>query len=330
MSRLEIAEKILGRIDGEGFCRCPGEAHHTNLNAPRDCKVFGLAGGAPTILCMHQSCAGAVDDANYKLRSEIGRAEKPSHIGGGNGNYRPKKAASWGVPARSAVIDELALEAEELSLEAEAALPGILQDFEWNFEDSAEIPDNPEAQFAAFLGLWKPTDHVWIGWNTESGEHVANPFARPEIWLRRGLTDRCQTSPWAFRPGSRERTKANAIIRRYLVFESDTLPAEGQKAVLNYLRRELELSLKMVVYTGGKSFHGWFDVGCLEPSEMTQLKAIMTGARPVTQTPRTPSGRGWHTGLSGDPAMFVASQPVRLPGPINPKTQLRQTICWLS
>lgn len=78
-TRAEIAEKILGPIqwteDG-GFCKCPGQHLHTSANGARDCKV--MLDGAPTIKCFHDSCAGIVEGVNHELRSQIGKAERPT------------------------------------------------------------------------------------------------------------------------------------------------------------------------------------------------------------------------------------------------------------
>ena len=73
----DIAERILGDIQWEGSvgkAECPNCNAHTN--AGTECTVF-LNYDAPTIVCFHQSCAGAVAEANFRLRSEIGRREHP-------------------------------------------------------------------------------------------------------------------------------------------------------------------------------------------------------------------------------------------------------------
>jgi hypothetical protein len=80
LSRRAIAERILGTVgwqtDVLGDCRCPGEAHHTTGGKSHECQVH--LDGAPTVHCVHKSCASAVAEANRLLRSEIGKAEKPA------------------------------------------------------------------------------------------------------------------------------------------------------------------------------------------------------------------------------------------------------------
>lgn len=74
--RLAIAESLLGcKLDEQGYAPCPGREHHNNANGRRDFKV--ILEGVPTGSCFHTSCAGAVEDFNWKLRSQIGKAESP-------------------------------------------------------------------------------------------------------------------------------------------------------------------------------------------------------------------------------------------------------------
>lgn len=80
--RAEIATRILGPINWkseiEGLCTCPGVDLHSASDGVRDCRIS--IDGAPTAHCFHQSCKAAVDAANKRLRSEIGRAETSANI----------------------------------------------------------------------------------------------------------------------------------------------------------------------------------------------------------------------------------------------------------
>ena len=82
----------------------------------------------------------------------------------------------------------------------------------------------------------------------------------------------------------------------YLVVESDTLSVDDQFALLRWLYEGLGWTLRAVVFSGGKSYHGWFD----RPPEghIESLKAIAKGLPPGTI----------------DPKCLQVSQPVRLPG----------------
>ena len=71
-----IAERILGDVHWEdeiGTAECPGASNHTNDGT--ECTVF--LNHAPTIACFHQSCSSVVADANFRLRSAIGKLEHP-------------------------------------------------------------------------------------------------------------------------------------------------------------------------------------------------------------------------------------------------------------
>jgi len=73
-ARRRIAGEILGAaLDADGYVVCPGRHLHTGRDGRRDCVV--RLDGAPTIHCLHSSCAGILDALNAELRSRIGRAE---------------------------------------------------------------------------------------------------------------------------------------------------------------------------------------------------------------------------------------------------------------
>lgn len=72
--RRSIAAEILGAtLDADGYVTCPGRHLHTGRDGRRDCVV--KLDGAPTLFCVHSSCAGIVEALNAELRSRIGRAE---------------------------------------------------------------------------------------------------------------------------------------------------------------------------------------------------------------------------------------------------------------
>ena len=57
----QAALQVLGAIDWQtdvtGYCKCPGQALHTNPNGKRDCRVH--VDGAPTIFCAARLAPGS-------------------------------------------------------------------------------------------------------------------------------------------------------------------------------------------------------------------------------------------------------------------------------
>lgn len=65
----KMLEHVLWIDNTTAFCKCPGEAEHTNKNGSRDCMV--MVDSTPTIYCFHTACADVVRDANRSLRDGI-------------------------------------------------------------------------------------------------------------------------------------------------------------------------------------------------------------------------------------------------------------------
>lgn len=78
-----IAEDLFGSqawtVDGTrawANMPCPGESHHTKREKnARACRIYLGGNKPPSIYCTHTSCSGEVEAANFRLRSEIGRAK---------------------------------------------------------------------------------------------------------------------------------------------------------------------------------------------------------------------------------------------------------------
>ena len=71
-----IAENLLGEIRWHsnvlGYAQCPGKDLHSNSSGPRDCRI--TIDSAPTIYCVHNSCASVIGECNRRLRSNIAKA----------------------------------------------------------------------------------------------------------------------------------------------------------------------------------------------------------------------------------------------------------------
>ena len=74
------AAAALFQIDWEtpqlGWLECPGIGRHTGKNHTADCRITLDDGKPPTIFCFHSSCSDEIAEANKRLRSAIGKAER--------------------------------------------------------------------------------------------------------------------------------------------------------------------------------------------------------------------------------------------------------------
>jgi hypothetical protein len=109
-------------------------------------------------------------------------------------------------------------------------------------------------------------------------------------------------SQWSWKPGTTTKHSENKLHRRSLVLESDTL---GQDVFPIYKWLSQILKLYAIVYTGAKSYHGWFaaptkkqEAELEEISEALQLdKSMFSKAltrRPGCIRPET----GWNQELA--------------------------------
>lgn len=292
MTRDQIAEALLGAVDwaapGEGFLPCPGVAFHTGHNSRTDCRI--VLSGAPTLSCFHSSCRDAVTEANRRLRSEIGKAER-GNSSGAPPMPRPPSAEATERRARASLH-------REIVENSRAALPGILRELAWSPEEM--LAASPHDLGAAgtdddwllyLLAVFQPADVVWIGDRRQSGPGFASQFKHRDDWLAGPKPAGPLVSPWTFRPGSVSRSKDCALVCRLFVVESDTLPKRDFCAVVRFLRQSWRLVT--ATDTGGKSIHAGF-----VPPEEASEDAV----------------RAMLEGLSCDVAMCRPSQPTRLPG----------------
>ncbi len=168
--------------------------------------------------------------------------------------------------------------------------------------------------------MFEPDDTVWIGMVHQSGERKRNgivvgdwghKFQQVRSWLEMPLIPGEFVSHCTFQEDTISRCNESAILRRYLVVESDTMSTDEVGAVFNYLVTGINnpLTLKAVVHSGGKSLHGWFDWpgdDCIEDA------------------------RAMLKGLNCDVATTRVSQPVRLPGVVRHNTGKPQELLWLA
>jgi hypothetical protein len=194
-----------------------------------------------------------------------------------------------------------------LRAQAETAAASILREHACGFAYYGNkspvylLDGDPQDDWRLLLRLFKPDDVLWIGRTTQdSANDKHDPewkaFCRTRFrtvadWLKEPSAPGLFTCPTVFRAGVHSRSNENAIMRQYLVVESDTLDKNEVCAVFHWL--EQFSRLRAIVDTAGKSLHGWF-----EPPDLTtleELKIILPA-------------------VGCDDAMFKLSQPCRLPG----------------
>ena len=286
-----IAESVLGtiqwRTDTEGFCQCPGAHLHTTTNQKKDCIV--RISRPSTVFCFHSSCEHEIARSKTNLYralaapSGLTRSTKKLKLTSEETNRRQEaaKKRSMALRAKSTlavIIKEYRISEEQLLAESPISIP-------------IQIPTHSKL---LIQHLFNPSDVIWIGDTHDSGKpRHARHFKTAQHWAKWGFLKGPFIVPSTFNPGSVSRCKSNVLLRRYLVIESDTLPAEDFLSVVNWCR--LFMPLHAVVHTGGKSRHGWFDTTFLNPEAWVELRSILPA-------------------LEADSALFRESQPVRLPG----------------
>lgn len=104
------------------------------------------------------------------------------------------------------------------------------------------------------------------------------------------------------------RCLGNTAKRWFLVIEFDRISSQDDQFRLHYeLAKSAEL--RMLVFSGNKSIHGWYNV-YRKPVE--EVKSLMSHA----------------TTLGADPMTWIRCQYVRFPGGTNSKTKTRQEILY--
>lgn len=268
---------------------------HTHRTASRDCSLH--LDGAPTVHCFHTSCAGAIEDANLRLRQAIGAAERGDNHA--TGSIRPRLTPEQKEHIRQKRI------ANALQARSAASLDTIKRDWSWIPE---RLVHDPEQGWRYLFTLFQPDDVLWIGDTYDTGKpahrrHFATPSQWAEVLINRGVQWPL-TCPSAFKPGTFSRCNEAVQSRRYLVVESDVLTKPEILAVFRWCRQFMRL--RAIVDTAGRSLHGWFDYPA--PDVIAELKLILPN-------------------LGCDPALFKPAQPCRLPGA--PRNGRIQSLVWL-
>jgi len=336
--RHRIAESVVGAIEwtneDRGYCRCPGESLHTGATRRRHCMV--LVNGAPTIKCVHSSCTSAVEEANRRLRGEIGKAERGDE-------WRPDPEEMERIKRLREERNAAEASKSELVRTANKARRKILERFAWPEVDAWEaspvrLDGRPEDDHRLFLRIFRREAIVWIGERHESGkaEHTRN-FRTTAEWCELPAAPAPLVCPGTFKTGSLSRSADSLDGNPFLVVEGDTIDEivaaktsraaairqdlevgriDGAKASALLLRYELTEADRQRNRNACLAIIKWIADEC-----RLTLRAVVDAGNK--------SCHGWFDrpedsivnelvtiagGLGLDPATFRPSQPVRLPG----------------
>jgi len=270
--------------DVTAYCPCPGQNKHSGKNSPRDCQV--KIDGVPTVYCVHESCNEEIEAANEALRGGV-QSSTPLVLTA----EQKKLAAAAKAKARHEV---------ELKVRTKKSLPSLLKAYAWPYDQMLTEspnpiqPDDRQVMFQAFLELFENDDVIWIGdvFQTGKPQHAVN-FQTKVQWLAGEIPAGPFTCPSCFVPGSVSRSKDKVAAQRYLVVESDSLSKDLVGAIFRWLDEAVELPLRAVVDTAGKSLHGWFEYPA--PDALAELKIMLPA-------------------MGCDSKLFGSSQSCRLPG----------------
>jgi len=178
---------------------------------------------------------------------------------------------------------------------ARPLVPSLLEAHQWEYQSictDSQVDFNAVAvvQHPAYLlNLFEPGDVIWTGEVHEMGERN---FRTREQCLETKAAFPPLTCPSTFKPGIWSRKLENILHKRFLVVESDVIHRDQVGAIFKWLRDENNLHLRVIVDTGGKSLHAWFDY----PKELwADLKLVLPA-------------------LGCDRAMFIPCLPCRMPG----------------
>ena len=129
-------------------------------------------------------------------------------------------------------------------------------------------------------------------------------------WLKDGVNGMQFMCPCEFHTTEKGRLKENVVLpRKYIVFETDDLPAnwDGQAGLIDRLAEELPL--KMVVSSSSKSYHAWYDASEADEATVKRVHDLVVV-------------------LGGDRAVLRPAQMVRFPWGQNEKTNKTQEVIF--
>ena len=306
-------EKIPGAVSGAG-------GHPTTFKVA--CVLvhgFALGESESLGLMLNWNASCVPPWSERELIHKLSDAGKASHATARGhllgGNAIPPLSRSGRISSQPSPQERLK---SRLKARAVQSLPIILKDYACGIADFWELSpirlmDDPKQDGALFLKTMFATDDVvWIGGYYDSGKlrHARN-FRTQAEWsndLQRTDTNvQNRVCACTFKPGTFSRSLDYVARLPFFVAESDHISLIDQCALIKWQCQFM--TLRAIVYSGGKSYHAWFD---RPPADvLTQLRSIM----PELMLDK---------GASGD------VQAVRMPGVLREDTGNFQQLYYLA
>jgi hypothetical protein len=243
----------------------------------------------PHVHCFHTHAGGELRELNYTLRVAV------------------TGSAEYQGPPR-VQIDSV--ENAERIRQVEIGRPKIIEKFKRRVRTLEKIDLTP-AEFLSRMTLFGPEDVIWCGVPTDSGAAwAAKHFKTLAKWQKTKIPRSwCYTTGCVYVPRTFSRCDANVVTRKYLILESDILSLDETRAVIEWVVHVFELPLRAVVFSGNRSLHSWYDYPGDAWVEENGADLIAAGFCKST--------------------FNKLSQPVRLGGAVNQKTQKLQEVLYL-
>lgn len=360
VSLLELAKEhgcVFRRQGSDWFSLCPfhvekGGSFKVNEKMNK-CKCFGCPAGGDVIQ-FYLDINGLDRKAKFPEAVRVLGARIGITVDGGDCTVRKPRQKRRTREEKEAG-KELA-RAQALARRSAMAVTLLIEQHPWDFaqiwEDSPRRPDAPQDEAMALMRIFKPEDIVWCGdvhhsiqkedlavmpddfkggaerWEHWKGqvrrcfrhalEWVNYPMPGPRVCAAHFKTD-SEGRQWS-------RSLTEVAAPRFLVVEHDKVPLDAQGALLRWLREKVGLRLRAIVFTGGKSLHGWFDYPLA--AHVPRLRVMLSGVQ-VERVTEGKATRQYEGGMGFDAAIWNHVQPWKVPGHPHPKTGNVASLLWI-
>jgi hypothetical protein len=250
-----VAAKMFPSIQWEtqekGYLTCPGLHLHTSSDGRRDCRITINDGMVPTIYCCHNSCSGAIAQANHQFRSAIGKLKTTT--AGQLGKIKQCMPITDAKPLQK--VTEVA-KTELRKIDPEV-LPQPIKNGQALHLATCF---NPEELVGIVLG------------QGDEGKPMSKGTTVPPIPLEsdHALGTVVRVNPMA--PGGAGDRDVTAY--RHCLIECDTAPLDLQWSAF----LESKLPISVVVSSGGRSVHGWVKVDASNEKEFRERAKMAADA----------------------------------------------------